>query len=128
MLDTGCTSHIYNDLQRLTSKRRLRKGEVELRKGNYTRVTIVVLRVVNLKLISRYCFSLEEFYHILSIVKKIISVSYFDKMSYTLIIEDKYYSIYFGSKLIATTHLVNALYMIDVCSYNLQFSSYTCPK
>ena len=76
-------------------------------KGKDTRVSIVVLGVVNLKLPSRYCLSLEEFYHILSIVKKIISISCLEKMSYTLIIEDKYYSTYFGSKLIATTHLVN---------------------
>ena len=40
-LDTGCTSHICNDLQRLTSKRKLRKGEVELRMGNGARVVVV---------------------------------------------------------------------------------------
>ena len=31
VLDTGYTSHICNDSQRLISKRKLRKGEVELR-------------------------------------------------------------------------------------------------
>ena len=41
-------------------------------------------------------------------------------MGYVLTFKNKCCSIYFGSKLIATTPLVNGLYMIDVYSYNLQ--------
>ena len=41
-------------------------------------------------------------------------------MGYTLIIKDKCCSIYLGSKLVATAPLVNALYLIDIYSYNLQ--------
>ena len=43
VLDTGCTSHICNDSQSLTSKRKLRKGEVELRMGNGARVVAIAL-------------------------------------------------------------------------------------
>ena len=50
VLDAGCTSHICNDSQRLTSKQKLRKGEVELRMGNGDRIAAVALGVVNLKL------------------------------------------------------------------------------
>ena len=50
VLEIGCTSHICNDSQRLTSKRKLRKGEVELTMGNGARVVAVALGVVNLKL------------------------------------------------------------------------------
>ena len=47
VLDDGCTSHICNDLQRVTSNRKLRKGEVELRMGNDIRVAVMELGVVN---------------------------------------------------------------------------------
>ena len=120
VLDTGCTSHICNDLQRLTSKRKLRKGEVELMMGNDARVTDVALGVVNLKLLSGDYLSLEECHYVPSIVKNIISVSCLDKMGYILIIKDKIFSIYLGSKLVVTAPLVNGLYLIDVSSYNLQ--------
>ena len=120
VLDNGCTSHICNDSQRLTSKRKLRKGEVEKRMGNGARVLVVALGVVNLKLPSGDYLSLEECHYVPSIVKNIISVSCLDKMGYTLIIKDKCCSIYLGSKLVVTIPLVNGLYMIDVSSYNLQ--------
>ena len=120
VLDTGCTSHICNDSQRLTSKRKLRKGKVELRMGNDARVAAVGLGVVNLKLPSGDYLSLEVCHYVPSIVKNIISVSCLDKMGYTVIIKDKCCSIYLGSKLVATTPLVNVLYLINVSSYNLQ--------
>ena len=41
-------------------------------------------------------------------------------MSNTLTIKNKFRSIYFRSKLVVTTRLVNGLYLIDVSSYNLQ--------
>ena len=120
VLDTGCTSHICNDSQRLTSKRKLRKGEVELRMGNGARVATVALGVVNLKPPSGDYLSLEECHYVPSIVKNIISVSCLDKMGYTLIIKDKCCYIYLGSKLVVTAPLINGLYMIDVSSWNLQ--------
>ena len=47
-------------------------------------------------------------------------MSCLDKMCYLLTFKNKWCSIYFGSKLVATKTLVNGLYMIDVSSYNLQ--------
>ena len=70
VLDTGCTSHICNDSQRLTSKQKMRKGEVELRMGNGARVAVVALGVVNLKLSSGDYLSLEECHYVPSIVKE----------------------------------------------------------
>ena len=80
VLDTGCTSHICNDSQRLTSKRKLRKGKVELRMGYGARVAAVALGVMNLKLPSGDYLSLEECHYVSNIVKNIISVSCLDKM------------------------------------------------
>ena len=113
VLDTRCTSHICNDSQRLTSKQKLRKGEVELRRENNARVDVVALGVVNLKLLSIDYLSLKECHYILNIVKNIISVSCSDKMGYTLIIKDKCCSIYLGSKLVVIEPLVNGLYIYD---------------
>ena len=87
-------------LQRLTSKRKLRKGEVELRMGNDARVAAMALGVVNLKLPSGDYLSLEECHYVSSRVKNIISVSCLDKMGYSLIIKDKCFCIYLGSKLV----------------------------
>ena len=88
--------------------------------GNNARVDVVALGVVNLKLLSGDYLSLEEYHYVPTIDKNIISVSCSNKMGYTLIIKEKCYSIYLGSKLVATTPLVNCLYMIHVFSYNLQ--------
>ena len=88
VLDTGRTSHICNDSQRLTRKRKLRKGKVELRMGNGTRVAAVEVGVLNLKLPSGDYLSLEECHYVSCIVKNIISVSCLDKMGYTVIIKD----------------------------------------
>ena len=80
------------------------------------RVVAVVLRVVNLKLPSGDYLSLEEHHYVPSIVKNIILISCLDKMVYILISKGKCCSIYLRSKLVATTPLVNGLYMIDVSS------------
>ena len=89
LLDTRYNSHMCSDSRRLTSKQKLRKGEVELRIGNDARVAIVLLGVVNLKLPFSDYLSLKEFYYIPDIVKNIILVSFLDKMGYILIIKDK---------------------------------------
>ena len=88
--------------------------------GNSARVVIIALGSVNLKLPSGDFISLEECYYVPCIVKNIILVSCLDKMGYALTFKNKCFSIYFGSKLVATTPLVNGLYMIDVYFYNLQ--------
>ena len=84
--------------------------------GNGARVVTVTLGVVNLKLSSGDCFSLEEHHYIPSIVKNIISVSCLDKMRYNLIIKDKCCSIYLGGKLVAMALLVSGLCMINISS------------
>ena len=80
----------------------------------------MALRIVNVKLPSRDCLSLEECHYVPSIVKNIILISFLDKMGYTLIMTDKCCSIYLGSKLVTMTPLVNGLYLTDVSSYNRQ--------
>ena len=110
----------YKPITLSSSKRKLRKGEVELRMGNSARVAAVALGVVNLMLPSRDYLSLEECHYVPSIVKNIISISCLDKMGYTLISKDQCCSIYLGSKLVVAAPLVNGLYLIDVSSYNLQ--------
>ena len=120
VLETGYVTHVCNDFQKLTSKRKLNKGEVELRMENGARVVAIALGFVNLKLLFKDFISLEECHYVPCIVNNIISVSCLDKMGYTLIIKDKCCSIYLGSKLVVTAPLVNGLYLIDVSSYNIQ--------
>ena len=76
VLDTCCVSHVYNDFHRLTSKRKLNKGEVKLRMRNGARVVAITLGSVNLKLSFGDFLSVEECYYIPCIVKNIISVSF----------------------------------------------------
>ena len=101
VLDTRCVMHVYNNLHKLTRKRKLNKGEVELRMRNGARVVAIALGSVNLKLPSGDFLSLKECYYVPCIVKNIISVSCLDKMSYVLTFINKCCSIYFGSKLVA---------------------------
>ena len=76
ILDAKCTSHIFNDLWRLKSRRKLRKGVVELRIGNDTRVATIVPWVMNPKLQSKD--------YVPHVVNKIISISCFNNMCYAL--------------------------------------------
>ena len=83
---------------------------MKLRMGNSVTIATGALGIVNLKLLSEDCLSLEECHHVSSILNNIISFSYLDKCC----------CIYMGSKLVIKTPLVNGLYLIEVCSYNLQ--------
>ena len=102
----------------MTSKKKLRNGVVELRKRNDTRFAVVALGVVNLKLLSEDYLSLKECHYGPNIVKNIISVHCLDKTGYIVITKDKFCSNHLGSKLVATSPLINGLYLIDVSSYN----------
>ena len=82
VLDTRYTSYMCNDMQRLKSKRKLTKGEVELRMQNCSRVIVVMLKVVKPKLSYGDSLCSEECHYIGSIVKNIIFISFLDKMSY----------------------------------------------
>ena len=113
-----CNS-IYNDLQRLTSRRKLKKAEVVLRTGNGVRV-VVALGSIDLELPYTDFLYLKECYYVRYIVKNIISIFYLDKMRYASTFNNKCCSLYFESQLVATASLVNGVYLIDISSYNIQ--------
>ena len=65
-------SHLQYDSQRVTSKRKLRKGEMELRMENDERFAAVALGVVNLKLPSGYSLYLEMLFASAEKIKNVI--------------------------------------------------------
>lgn len=60
VLDTGCGSHICNDLQMMARSRKLDGGETVLRMGNGARVAALAIGTVNLALENGYVIVLNN--------------------------------------------------------------------
>ena len=91
---------------------------MKLRMRNNLRV-VFMLGSMNLKLPFKNYIYLEECYYVISRVKNIISFSCLEKMGYTFTLKNQCCSIYFKSKSISSTSLVNGLCLVNVSSYNL---------
>ena len=107
VLDTGCASHICNDVQVLTNRRKLSSGKVELRLGNGAKVATPTVGTVNLKLPSGHMLSLNNCLYVPSLIKNIISVSCLDRAGYTLTIRNNCCSLYLGNKVVIYAAMVN---------------------
>ncbi|KAI3461602.1 hypothetical protein Pfo_018265 [Paulownia fortunei] len=79
VLDIGCGSHIYNDLQMMARSRKLDGGETVLRMGNRARVAALAIRTVNLALENGYVIVLNNCLFVPNIIKNIISILVLDR-------------------------------------------------
>ena len=114
VLDTGCASHICNDLQVLTSSRRLNKGEVDLRLGNGAKVAALAVGSVNLKLSYGSILELTDCYYVSSIIKNIISISCLNKYGFIVSFGNDNCSLLLDGKLFASGSLINGLFILDM--------------
>ena len=94
VLDIGCGSHIYVNVQGLRSNKSLAKGEVDLRVGNGARVVALDVGVYDLTLPSGFVFQLKNCYYVPAVSRKIISVSCLDVDGFHFIIKNNIFSIY----------------------------------
>ena len=75
VLDTGSCAHICSNVQALSKRRMLNKGEVQLRVGNGASVAAIAIGCVELCLPSGLVLNLSSVYFVPSISKNIISIS-----------------------------------------------------
>ena len=79
VLDTGCGSHIFHDMQGLRNSRKLAKEESDLRAGNGARFAVVAIRTYVLNLPSGLCLNLDNCFYVPALTKNIIYVSCLNK-------------------------------------------------
>ena len=70
VLDTGCGSHICNDMQSLRNNRKLAKGESNLRVNNGARVEVTAIRTYVLNLPSGLYLNLDNCFYVPALKKK----------------------------------------------------------
>ena len=75
VLDTGCGTHLCNNVQGLRNSRRLRHGEVDLRMGNGAKLDALCMRTYSLVFPNGLVLDLEDCVYVHSLVKNIISIS-----------------------------------------------------
>ena len=75
VLDTGCGSHIYHNMQMIKNSRRLVKDEVILCMENRAKVAALAIGIYILSLPTRLTLEISNYYYILNITKNIIFYS-----------------------------------------------------
>ena len=121
VLDTGCGSHICNNVQGLRRSRALAKGEIDLRVGNGAKVTALSVGTYDLVLPSGLVLSLENCYYVPALSMNIISISCLDKFGFSFIIKGNCCSIYFDNLFYGIVYATGGLYVLNLQSsvYNL---------
>jgi hypothetical protein len=119
ILDTGCGSHICNNVQGLKTSRKLKKGEVDLRVGNGAKVAALAVGTFCITLPSGFVLELNNCYFIPALSKCIISVSCLIRDGYQFVIGDKN-SINKNDVCFANVVVKNGLYILDLESENYE--------
>ena len=113
VLDTGCGSHIYVNVQGLKNSRSLAKGEVDLRVGNGAGVAALGVGTYYLLLPSGLVLELDNCYYVPAMSRNIISISCLDMVGFSFIIKNNTCSIYYGDIFYGDAHLSNGLYILN---------------
>ncbi|CAA0827628.1 cysteine-rich RLK (RECEPTOR-like protein kinase) 8, partial [Striga hermonthica] len=113
VLDTGCGSHICNELQMMARSRKLEHDETILRTGNGARVAALAVGTVNLVMNGGNCLSLNNCLYVPEIIKNIISIPVLDREGYKFVIGKGKCSIFQDTSFIYSGNLTNGLYTIS---------------
>ena len=89
VLDTGCGSHIYVNVQMIRNYRRLGKDEMTLRMKNVAKVAALGIGSCSLSLPIGLVLELKECLYVLSITKNVISISCLVMDGFTFEIRNK---------------------------------------
>ena len=96
MLDTGCGTHLCNNVQDLRNSMRLRLGEIDLRMGNGEKLAALCLGICSLVLPNGLVLDLEDCVYVPSLVKNIISICSLCNKGFSCLISYNECSIYFN--------------------------------
>ena len=86
-------------MQVLTNRRKLNRGDVDLRLGNGAKVAALAVGTARLKLQTGEIMELHECHFVPSIIKNIISISFLTRNGFSLSLENNSCSIYRENKL-----------------------------
>ena len=114
VFDTGCGSHICNNVQGLKKSRKLNGGEVDLRVGNGARVAALAVGDYELALPSGLVLVLNNCYYVPALSRNIISVSSLDDNGFNFIIQNRTLSIYHSNIYYCTANSCDGLYVLNV--------------
>ena len=114
VLDTGAASHICVNMQGLKNRRKLNKGEVDLRVGNGSRIAALEVGNIELALPSGLVLNLENVYYVPAMSRNIISISCLDRIGFSIIIENNCCSIYLNDIFYCSASMLNGLYLLDL--------------
>ncbi|KAL1189337.1 Retrovirus-related Pol polyprotein from transposon TNT 1-94 [Cardamine amara subsp. amara] len=113
VLDTGCGAHICTNMQALNNKRKVEKGQVELRVGNGARVAALAVGTYHLSLPSGLVLDLHNCYYVPAISRNIISVFCLDLDGFDFSIKNKCCSFNQNGMFYGSTPLENGLYVLN---------------
>ena len=114
VLDTGCGTHICNDVQGLQRSRRLAKGEVDLRVGNGARVAALAVGTYLLTLPSGLVLVLNNCYFVPAMSINIIFISSLALDGYKFVIENNNCFILKDNLFYGNVLLERGLYVLDL--------------
>ncbi|KAJ4744919.1 Transposon Ty1-NL2 Gag-Pol polyprotein [Rhynchospora pubera] len=113
VFDTGSCAHICRNVQVLRNRRRLEKGEVQLRVGNGTCVSAMAVGSVELTLPNGFVLELKDVFVVPCITRNIVSVSCLDLDGYDVVIKNKCLTLFRNEVRFCDAHLLNGLYVLD---------------
>ncbi|CAA0837927.1 Unknown protein, partial [Striga hermonthica] len=112
VLDTGCGSHICNDLQMMARRNKLENGETILRMGNGAKVVAKAIGTVYLTLNNDVKICLTNCLYVSDVIRNIISIPVMDREGFKFVIENGRCSIFKDKTFIYSGNLTNGLYTI----------------
>ena len=113
VLDSGCGTHLCNNVQGLQNSRRLRHGEVDLRMGNGAKLAALYVGTYSLVLLNGLVLDLEDCVYVHSLVKNIISISSLCNKGFSCLISCNECSIYFNEIKYGDGILNNGIYVLQ---------------
>ena len=116
-VDSGCTNHICNSLQRFQETRKLNKGELFLTLVDGSKIPIVTIGVFNLCFESRVLL-LKDCLYVPNVRRNLIFATYLGKHGYCVILKDNVV-IKKGKVFICSGNIVDGLYIITPDKHEL---------
>ncbi|KAK1607660.1 hypothetical protein QYE76_031333 [Lolium multiflorum] len=114
VFDTGSVAHICNSKQELKNKRRLLKDEVTMRVGNGSKVDVIAVGTLPLRLPSGLVLSLNNCYFVPALSMNIISGSCLMQDGYSFKSENNGCSIFMNNIFYGRAPEKNGLFLLDL--------------
>jgi hypothetical protein len=118
VFDTGCGTHLCNDLQVLRKARELREGQMVLHVGNGANVTVEAVGEVSLLLPNGLYLHLKHVCYVPSLTRNIISAARLCEQGYVFNFRNGNVVISMNDLIYIEARPHNGIYELDLCSHN----------